>query len=287
MAFHVRGQDFLNELPGISQDLPVSPRLFKMLFSLTSEHSSFSLTDVAKAIEKDQGLTVRILAMANSAYYGLQSQVGSVHRAVMVLGLKEVRKLFLLLNIRSLERRLDPDGFDVALHWRHQIGVAQAARILARHVPSVDPDELYTIGLLHDLGKMITAIYRPQDWRAIRKLREIRDIPLFLAEDAYWGLDHALIGALTLKSWFLPASLTEPINWHHAPELAEGHTMQARIIRLADLLVRTLLEGQTMQEDHVPEDIRDLRLPEDLRLALIPQIEAARDADAILLSLDI
>ncbi|WP_158269730.1 HDOD domain-containing protein [Desulfonatronum sp. SC1] len=290
MAFHARGQDFLNELPEIHQDLPVSPQLFQTLFSLTSDQSSSSLVDIAKVIEKDQGLTVRVLTMANSAYYGLQSQVGSVHRAVMILGLQEVRKLLLLLNIRSLEQRLDADIFDVSSHWRHQVDVAHAVKIMAGHAPGTDPEELFTIGLLHDLGKMITALYRPDDWKAILALCAAKNVPLFVAEDAYWGLDHALIGAMTLKSWFLPASLTEPINWHHAPGLAKDFEVQARMIRLADVLVRHQLDQHSRDwpEKNLPaKDIRDLRLPEDLEQNLIPEMRASGRTDQFLRSLGI
>ncbi|WP_028572892.1 HDOD domain-containing protein [Desulfonatronum lacustre] len=290
MAFHTRGQDFLNQIPEIQQDLPVSPQLFQTLFLLTSEQSSSSLVDIAKVVEKDQGLTVRILTMANSAYYGLQSQVGSVHRAVMILGLQEVRKLVLLLNIRSLEQRLDATLFDVSTHWRHQVDVAHAAKIMAGHAPGADPEELFTIGLLHDLGKMITALYRPDDWKAILELRSTKNVPLFMAEDAYWGLDHALIGAMTLKSWFLPASLTEPINWHHAPELAKDFGMQARMIRLADVLVLHQLDhhGRDWPETNLPaKDIRDLQLPEDLEHNLIPEMRASGRTDLFLRGLGI
>jgi putative nucleotidyltransferase with HDIG domain len=290
VAFHTRGQDFLNQLPEIQKDLPVSPQLFQTLFSLTSEQSRSSLVDIAKVIEKDQGLTVRILTMANSAYYGLQSQVGSVHRAVMILGLQEVRKLFLLLNIRSLEQRLDANLFDISTHWRHQVDVAHAAKIMAGHDPDADPEELFTIGLLHDLGKMITALYRPDDWKAILALYSANSDPLFAAEDAYWGLDHALIGAMTLKSWFLPASLTEPINWHHAPELAKDFGVQARMIRLADVLVHHQFEyhGRDWPEQNLPaSDIRELKLPEDLEQNLIPEMRASGRTDQFLRGLGI
>ena len=290
MAFHAKGQNFLNELPEIHQDLPVSPQLFQALFSLTSDQSSSSLVDIAKVIEKDQGLTVRILTIANSAYYGLQSQIGSVHRAVMILGLQEVRKLVLLLNIRSLEQRLDSNLFDVSTHWRHQVDVAHAAKIMAGLAPGADPEELFTIGLLHDLGKMIIALYRSDDWKAILELRSTKNIPLFMAEDAYWGLDHALIGAMTLKSWFLPASLTEPINWHHAPELAKDFGVQARMIRLADMLVHQELDqhAHDRSETNLPaKDIRDLQLPDDLEQSLIPELQASGRTDQFLRGLGI
>lgn len=288
MAFHNQGQRFLNELPEILQDLPVSPKFFQTLFSLTNEHSSSSLQDIAKAMEKDQGLTVKVLTMANSAYYGLQSQVSSVHRAVLVLGVREIRKLILLMNIRTLDQRIDPDIFDVPGHWRHQVDVAHAAKEMARHTPGIDPEELFTIGLLHDLGKMITALHRPKDWRNIQELSKVRHIPLYVAEDTYWGLDHALIGALILKSWFLPLSLTEPINWHHAPTLADDYSRQAKMMRLVDILVHQHVDNWDWSEKEVSaRDFRDLHLPDHLSQTLIPEMVATGQTDKFLQSLGI
>lgn len=292
VAFHEKGQQFLNELPEIRQDLPVSPRVFQALFSQTSKHSRASLADIASTIEKDQGLTVRILTMANSAYYGLQSQVGSVHRAVLLLGLQEIRKMVLLLSIRFLERRLDPELLNVSSHWRHQSDVAHLAKIMANYVPEIDPDELFVIGLLHDLGKVIIALYRPGDWRAILELEASENAPLFVSEDIYWGLDHALIGAITLKSWFLPTSLTEPINWHHAPELAQEFTVQAKVIRLADALVHRQIDRNTdavdwPEEDFAAKDMHDLRLSMNLALTLTQEVETSGRTELLLQGLGI
>lgn len=219
------------------------------------------MEDLGGLIEQDQGLAVKVLSMANSAYYGLQSQVSSVKRAVLVLGMKEIWKLFLLMSIRSMENKLQPDSFDIHGHWKHQVDVAHVAQALAGHTVNVDHEELFTAGLLHDLGKMLTAMYQPKHWRAIEQLAQEKGIWQHQAEDAYWGLDHALIGAMTLKTWFLPASLTEPVNWHHNPDLAQEFTPQARLLRLADTLVHMHLETSTAPE-HVAweQDLAELGL---------------------------
>lgn len=230
------GQKFLNSLPEITVHLPVSPQLFQQIFSATAEHSTLSMDALGRIVEQDQGLAVKMLGMANSAYYGLQSQVTTVRRAVVVLGLKEIRKLLLLMSIRGLESGLKPGVFDVNTHWRHQVEVAHAAQALARQSTTFDPDEIFTLGLLHDLGKLITALFRPERWLAVQALARQKEIPLYQAEDLHWGLDHALIGAMTLKTWFFPTSLTEPINWHHNPDLSSGYSGQAALLRLADAL---------------------------------------------------
>lgn len=260
--FFSQGQLFLQSLSEIRQDLPVSPEFFQRIFSATGENSTMSMEALGAVMEQDQGLTVKVLSMANSAYYGLQSQVASVKRAVLVLGLKEVRKLLLLMSIRSLENKLNPANLNIAAHWKHQVDVAHVAQALAVQFGTTDHDELFTAGLLHDLGKLITAIHQPGHWRTVQKLAKEKNIPLHQAEELYWGLDHALIGAMTLKIWYLPASLTEPINWHHNPDLAQEHAPQARLLRLADALTHMHFKASraVAGNDGLEQDLKSLDL---------------------------
>lgn len=258
--FFSEGQKFLNALPGIHQDLPITPHLFQEIFSATKDNAHASMDKLGGIIAQDQGLAVKILSMANSAYYGLQSQVVSVKRAVVVLGLKEIRRMLLVIGIRGLENKLRPDILDIHALWKHQVDVAHVAHSLARVSTMADPEELFTAALLHDVGKLIIAIHEPRHWQTIERFAREKELALHCAEDAYWGLDHALIGAMTLKTWFLPASLTEPINWHHAPDQAQEFMLQARLLRLADALVHIHQDAFPATFSNWNQDAEALRL---------------------------
>ncbi|CCH50479.1 HDOD domain-containing protein [Pseudodesulfovibrio piezophilus] len=228
-------QNFLRELPRMREDLPFSPEVLKQLFVQTGNNSMASLEEVGETLSKDQGLTTRILSLANSAYYGLQAEVQSVKRAAAVLGMGEIRNIVLVLGVNGLTSKYEmPEDFDLDEYWKHQFLVAMIAKELSRMTDVGATDNMFTVGLLHDIGKLITAMRRPDDWQAIHDLAEDEDMLAAEAEDEYWGLDHAVIGALVLKSWDLPADLVEPVNWHHAPELAPEHSNQSMIICLAD-----------------------------------------------------
>ena len=219
-----RGQKFLSLLAETRHELPFSPKLLQRLFTLTQEGSIASLGEIANAISPDQGLTSRILAVANSAFYGLQQQVTSVQRAATLLGLKEIRNIVLALGVQGMVRgRTLPEDFDLVAYWRHQLTVAMTVKLLAQETKHPDPDNLFTAGLLHDLGKMIVAMHAPEDWTAIAALRKEKGMAFHKAEDAWWGIEHGVVGALVLKSWNLPLDLHEPVNWHHAPLAAPDH----------------------------------------------------------------
>ncbi len=226
------------------------------------------LSVVAGVVNKAQGLAARVLSLANSAYYGLQSEVTSVQRAVAVLGMAEIRALVLALGVsRMIDRSRLPAGFDLRDYWGHQLSVAAGCRLLARRVPGCDAETCYTAGLLHDLGKLLIAAYRPDDWATIRQLSKDENLMDCEAEERQLGLDHGVVGARLLSFWDLPMALTEPINWHHAPHLAGEHQRAALVVHVADAALRLRERLAAKDADGQPGG-RQGNLPDDL---LIPQ----------------
>ncbi len=238
---HERGQQFLLELPNLKHNLPYSPAMLSMLFAQTESGSTASLHDVAETVSQDQGLTIKVLRLANSAFYGLQSEVNTVLRAVSILGLNEIRTLVLALGVSSMVRdAVFPEGFDLKQYWTHQLSVAVIASELATRLPDVDSDNLFTSGLLHDVGKIITALHRREDFAAIYAMVKNEALSYPDAEDQYWGLEHGVIGSMVLKSWYLPDELTEPVNWHHSPVHSPMFKKEALTLCVSDALAHLL-----------------------------------------------
>ncbi|NJB69457.1 HD-like signal output (HDOD) protein [Desulfobaculum xiamenense] len=277
-----RGPLLLSGATELRKDLPISPQIIQQLFAQTDEDSRASLADIAKSIAADQGLTVKVLAMANSAYYGLQTEVESPARAVALLGLDTIRCLVLGIGVKGLSAKLrNGSDFDLRAYWRHQLLTAATARLLAGRLrdvpqgedaPPVVPDQIFTAAMLHDLGKLLTAIIMPDDWATIITLAREGQLSIAEAEDTYWGLDHGVVGALALRSWNLPPSLTEPVNWHHAPDMAPDYVLHAQILCMADALCvlhatpdarvpgpwRELLEQFALDRDQLTAEVAEL-----------------------------
>ena len=256
-----RGREFLATLSERCQDLPFSPLILQDLFKATDASSMASLEDVASIISRDQGLSARLLALANSAFYGLQSQVTSISRAAALLGVKEIRNLALLTGVKAMtEKHLPPDDFHLKDYWSHNLKVAVIAMDLDESCGFQEPQIVYTAGMLHDLGKLLTALYAPEDWSAIQELMEREGEPSHRAENAYWALEHGVVGSMALAAWNLPRELSEPVNWHHSPHLAKDLAKEAGLINLADLL-----------SYHVSDE--DQAVSEALETALAPMAE--------------
>ena len=233
-----------------------------MLFAMTREDSTASTRDLAKLIERSQNLASRVLALANSAAYGLAFKVSALHRAISILGIREIRLLVLLVSISSAisETKL-PKAFDITALWKHQLKVAAITKALVTELGSspgvcgpfakeaervhMAPDEAYVTGLLHDIGKVFFAASRPDLWEAVEEIWNKGGLRYFEAENMYWSIDHALIGARVLHAWKLPLLLTEPINWHHAPELATTYKIEARLLAAANHIAHSGLDVES------------------------------------------
>lgn len=242
---------FLEELAENPPWLPYEPTLLPALFSATREDSTASIDDITDLIEKSQKLATRVLALANSALYALESTVTSLRRAVSILGFREVRTLVVMIGAVSAIKAVKlPKAFDASGLWRHQVATASVAKALAQAFTrgtgmpggkpdnslEMAPDEAYAAGLLHDIGKVFLAASRPQIWQEIQNASDSQGISFSEAEDAYWGMDHALVGAQVLHYWKLPLLLTDPINWHHAPMVAPAFAMDARLLCVANTI---------------------------------------------------
>ena len=294
-----RAQRFLNELPELNQDLPCSPKVIAKLFAQISPWSQDSNEDIATTIGRDQGLAARVLSLANSAFYGMNDAITTVGRAVSLLGLNEVRALVLMVAAAGVASGLkDHEGFDLEAYWQHQVYTAIAAQTLADNLEAKQKEldlppisvgcECYTAGILHDIGQALTVLHRPDGWKSINHLATTRRLPLYEAEIRYWGLDHGLIGGMTLAAWNLPPALTEPLTWHHAPEAApEEYRLGASVLHCADALAHIAdesnesppgdwaryLQNWELEREALLEDIA-ARTEQPHNIALLAQLDA-------------
>lgn len=287
MANHDSAQIFLAELAANPPPLPFEPSLLTELFERTGADFRSDSEGVAKLLERSQNLAARVLRLANSAYYGFSSAVSSLPQAVRVLGMAEIRNMVLGIGAGTAFRKADmPPGFNMEAVWAHQVLTAMLAREFGRlareHTPSpssIMPDEVYAAGLLHDLGKFLVASRRPRDWKAITDLALRENLALYLAEDAYWGIDHSIAGARLLVFWQLPSRLTEPVCWHHVPSLADPEHRNASLLLAAANITADAVKKAGMRPV-LPDEARDMLFPEITGETLLCRIEAVLEKDA-------
>ncbi|MGB9712572.1 MAG: HDOD domain-containing protein [Dissulfurimicrobium sp.] len=230
------------------EDLPAVPNtLLKVLDTLNDP--DVSINTLEKILENDPMLTARLLRTANSPYYGFAEKISSISRAIFVLGLNEVRDLIIGLSISGIfSGDLGFEEFTSKDIWLHCIAVARASRYLSGRVDGVDPEEIFTAGLIHDIGRFLFGIYLKHELRDILAMKRSMAIPLSNAEERY-GLTHMELGTYLAQRWGLSDMLKGVIRYHHSPQGAGQYTVHASVVFLADQICQKLKIGWNLDDD--------------------------------------
>lgn len=212
--------------------------------------------EIARAISQDPSFTLRLLGVANSALYRFPAAVGTVARAVAVIGTSQVRNLALSMSVAKCFAALPNKLVSMENFWRHSLLCALIARFLARRTRRCDADAVFTAGLLHDIGELVIFNRRPAE--AARALQTVLDhdddLPVFLAERAALGFDHAAVGGALARQWGLPPLLEECIACHHDIAAATHHRREAALVHIANSLALMAETGTLDPEDVTPID---------------------------------
>lgn len=192
--------------------------------------------DVIQLVQTDAGITSKVLKLCNSAYFGFQREIASMHEAGNRLGLTTLVNLVMTSSAGKYFRDYGGASADAqARLWRRSVATAISARLVAQRHRRTDPEHAYTAGLLENIGAMILERHMGDARFAIRAVAST-GCSMIEAERRTLGLHHAEIGARLCTRWGLPESLISTIRFHHAPEAADGAKVLAATAHLAEHL---------------------------------------------------
>ncbi len=211
-------------LPAVRQGLDLVPPLPHVVAELLREVQDANATaaSVAAIAANDPSLAAGLLRTVNSSAFGLTRKVTAVSDAVSYIGFNTVKSMVLRLQLDhtlgSAAAASDPEtATDVEDVWVHSLVVSYIADVLADRVVGVDRGFAATLGLLHDLGKLVVLSRFPGEAARLRVAPLVADEPLLEREARVLGVDHAALGANLAGRWGLPGDLVRAIRWHHNP----------------------------------------------------------------------
>lgn len=221
-------------------ELPPLPRALTEALRVVRD-DALSADGCARAIEQDATLAARVLRLANSPFYGACGRVSSVGDAVRLLGLRTVASVVVAVSMRSMLAQWPGDDNQFQAYWKHAVATATAARELARNA-GAEPDEAFLAGLLHDLGRLVLAVFLPGPVRLIRALSVSEDIDSRDAEVRVIGRSHDDVGAAVARHWLLPEAIVAAIAWHHTPSavVEPGAAALAAVVHVADAIAHAM-----------------------------------------------
>ena len=187
-----------------------------------AEQSSSSAEQLANVLAQDQALSVRVLRLANSAYYGMSRQIVHLPECVVVLGMRTVKNLAIVAATYPwMSKALNGYGLGPEEMWNHSFGTALGAKTIAALSKRCDPDAAFTAGLLHDIGKVALNVWIGSKLKAIVYYAEREGIAFDAAERRILGFDHTEVGEYLGRNWNLPEEIVAAIRYHHSPNDAD------------------------------------------------------------------
>jgi len=227
--------------PRIAGKLKQLPALPQAAERLTREilKEEPDIAEVVRIIESDPALVGRVLSLVNSPYYGVRWKVSTVEHAVGLLGLRAIESMVISLTVFDVLSPRGDHSLDYTRHWQHSLAVAAAARFIAEKAGYPIPEEAYTAGILHDVGRAAMDISAPDDFARVLEALDERDGVGVLIERETIGIDHAGAGRFVLKHWNMDDKLAEAVGRHHADDIAcmrDGAPAElAGVLQAADL----------------------------------------------------
>ncbi len=236
--------------------------------ALAEDERSAAL-DLAAVISSDQALTAKLLRLANSAYYGYARRISNVREAVILLGMRTVRSVAIASSIMDAFRVPETEGFDVELFWGHAVAVGVVAEHIARETRAARPEDAFTAGVLHDVGRLAMAVVEPDRFQTMVRLVVEEGMTTREAEFAAFGVYHWQVGSRLAQRWRFPEPLVEAIR-EHAKSDTRSLSSLADVVAAANLACNKFGYAAGFDWTNRPE-----RWP---TLALSPRVERVLDA---------
>jgi putative nucleotidyltransferase with HDIG domain len=266
----------LMELIERLEDLPTLPSIAQELTKMIADPLS-STSQVEHLMENDLSLTVKVLRLVNSAYYAIPGGVKTLGRAIGYLGFDTVHQLVLSATIFSALENVKCDGFNLTEFWKHSIGTAMAAETIAKMTKQKNPTDLFTCGLIHDLGKLVYIVVDREGFMELLEHSAKQRVSFVESETQLKRTSHVDLGFALAQKWNLPVTMQNSIRYHHQKDAARRPSMTpdsqayVDIVLLANLFIHGLNFGNSghTQIESAPKVIFD-RL--GLNSKLLPQI---------------
>ncbi|MBT8374691.1 MAG: HDOD domain-containing protein [Deltaproteobacteria bacterium] len=230
--------EILKKLDSI-KDIPTLPTIVFELNELLQDANT-PITDISDIIEKDQAMSLRVLKLVNSAFYGIHKEVDDIGNAIVLLGFNTVRNAIVSLSvINSFSGLKGLEGFEISDFWKHSLAVAVVSKGLAEKTKIASSDSCFVGGLLHDIGKVILAQYFQDLFEKVWTAAKKENLSFYEAEKKEISIDHTIIGAHLATNWELPESFIDVIRWHHDVKNDAESKKMILVIYLSNIIVNS------------------------------------------------
>lgn len=217
--------------------------------------------DLHEIVIHDPALSARVLRVVNSAFYGLPRQIGSINRAIMLLGLNAIKNIAIAASLSKMfQRGTVWDDFSGKDLWTHSVAVGATNKLITETIDLALPDEAFLAGLIHDLGLVAVMQCHGNDISQIVQLTKA-GLSFCQAEEKVMGTNHQEIGAVLTEKWKFPRSFQYVTGYHHNPtDLAPENRLLAMVTYISDVIcsrkglgITITVETQEVAAEYIEE----------------------------------
>lgn len=242
------------------EQLPSIPEVASKIINMVNDPNvSFKL--IGDEISRDQAMTTNILKLCNSAYFNQGKEITSVERAIVTLGLKEVKNIVMVVATKPVLDKF-VIGYDMAKGdlWQQGLVVATVAKNIALMKKRKDiSDVVFTGGIIHNVGKVVLAIFVQNTFKEILDIVQTRGISFAEAEREVMGFDHQEVGEKILLKWNFPTVLRSIVRFYHEPQSAPAeHSLEVCMVHVANAI--SLMAGVGVGSDGLYHQLNDFAL---------------------------
>lgn len=252
----VRTPEELLKIFSSANDLPTLPQVAVRLIKLLDDQAS-SAKDVARLIEQDPAIAVRVLKTVNSALYAptLTREISDLQLAVSRMGFVTVANIALSTSVFEAFKPADRPVFNRNEFWRHSVCVGILASLLYEKLSAtvrqrLSRDVVHLAGIVHDIGKILFERYANAEFHLALENARARNVDTGEQERSIVGMGHDEAGAWLSERWHLGLDIVSVVRWHHSPLCCpdEEFSELVMLIHVADWIAHKLQLGESGQD---------------------------------------
>ncbi|MDR9501785.1 MAG: HDOD domain-containing protein [Desulfurivibrionaceae bacterium] len=233
-------------------DLKTLPHVAIRVTQLVNSEAA-TMKDFEEIIKLDPILVIRLLKLVNSPYFGLVNKVESISKAVVYIGMKNLRNMVAVEALRNLFTDDDNQEFSRRHLWKHCATVAILARMIAERLFGLAGEDEFLAGIIHDIGLIIEDQLAAQELREVARLYRSGTKVITRYEDEIIETNHCKVGGLLVFNWNMPPEVVEAIKKHHDQEKAYPIPSITSILHIAEYIASRVNCGAVQgRQDPLP-----------------------------------
>ncbi len=263
------------------------PEITLKIIDLVEDPTS-TAQDLHQVITNDPALCSRILKVVNSSFYGLPGQIGSINRAIVLLGLNAVKNIAIATSLTKLFRAGDlTQHFSARDLWTNATSLAAASKLIADKAGIGLADEAFLAGLLCNIGIMVEMQTMREKLVLVIEGLDEGDKSMIELEDELMGANHQDFGRALCEKWKFPKSFGFVTGFRHCPmDLAPENRTLACVVHLADHMTKEIevgFTGMVIGDKPDPAILEEIRLSTDDYENIVEQLpESVEQVQAFL-----